>query len=85
MKPTREEYQQQIQIAKETVGKLEDDLHIVRNKLQKEPLNAEYLKHLKQITLDMTITLNELEHSQSFLSQSETDDFGFSADPTPAF
>ena len=61
-------YEQQVSKAKETVAILEDKLHEVRLKIQKSN-KAEYLQELRKITLDMTITLNELEHCQYNLEQ----------------
>jgi hypothetical protein len=60
-----DKYKQQVNKAKETVGELEEKLYQVRLKLQNNPTSAIYLQEIKDITLDMTITLNELEHSQS--------------------
>jgi len=57
----------QVKKAKETVGILEDELYQIRLKLRNNPTSADFLKELKRITLDMTITLNEIEHSQSLL------------------
>lgn len=56
-------YEQQVKKAKETVGILEDKLNEIRLKIQKSN-RAEDLQQLRKITLDMTITLNELEHCQ---------------------
>jgi len=56
-------YEQQVNKAKETVAILEDKLHEIRLKIQKKN-RAEDLQELRKITLDMTITLNELEHCQ---------------------
>lgn len=69
MKLSRQDYLQQISKAKETIAILENELHQIRLKLQKSPNNAIHLQELKRINLDMTITLNELEHSQSFLDK----------------
>ena len=64
-----QKYKQQVNKAKETVGLIEGELHQIRLKLQKNPTNATYLQELKNTTLDMTITLNELEHSQNALEE----------------
>lgn len=61
-------YQQQVNKAKETIGILEDKLHEIRLKIQKNN-RAEDLQELRKITLDMTITLNELEHCQDNLER----------------
>lgn len=65
MKDHRQQYLQEISKAKETVGILESELHEIRLKLQKMPMDAVLMQDLKKVTLDMTITLNELEHSQT--------------------
>ena len=67
MKESCQKYEQQITKAKETIGLIEQELHQVRLKLQNDPNNAIYMQELKNISLDMTITLNELEHSESAL------------------
>lgn len=61
-------YEQQVKKAKETIDILENKLQEVRLKLE-QTNNYEYLKQLRLLTLDMTITLNELEHSQFNLDQ----------------
>jgi len=67
MENSCDRYVLQVKKAKETVGVLENELHQIRLKLKTAPTSAEYLRELKRITLDMTITLNELEHSQGLL------------------
>ena len=67
MKESCQKYEQQITKAKETIGLIEQELNRVRLKLQNDPNNAVYMQELKNISLDMTITLNELEHSESAL------------------
>ena len=58
-----------MQKAKETASRLESELHEIRLKLRNQPTHSGYLKELKKITLDMTITLNELEHCQFRLDE----------------
>lgn len=60
----------QIKKAHETIGLLEEKLNHIQLKLQDNPDDAVFRRELKQITLDMTITLNELEHAQSELENS---------------
>jgi len=60
-------YVLQVMKAKETMGMLEAELHEIRLNLRNNPTHSGHLKDLKKITLDMTITLNELEHCQSML------------------
>ncbi len=62
-------YKQQVSKAKETIGIIEEELYQIRLKLQKDPTNAAFLQKLKNTTLDMTITLNELEHCQHALEE----------------
>ena len=69
MELSHQDYLHQVKKAKETVGILEHELHQVRLKLQKSPNSAMHLQELKKVNLDLTITLNELEHSQSFLDK----------------
>ena len=64
-----ERYQQEISKANETIGLLENQLHQIRLKLQKNPTSAVFMQELKNIMLDMTITLNELEHAQNSLEK----------------
>lgn len=64
-----QKYKQQVNKAQETVGIIESELNRIHLMLQKNPNNAIYLQELKNTTLDMTITLNELEHSQQALEQ----------------
>lgn len=62
-----QEYELQIEKAQETVKILEERLVSVRSKLDKKPEDAVYRRELKQLNLDMKITMNELEHAQSKL------------------
>ena len=57
----------QLMKAKETLGILEHDLHDVHQRLKNNPANAEGLQELKHITLNMTITLNEVDDCQTAL------------------
>lgn len=61
-------YVDQIKKAKETVEMLENQLHEIRLQIQKNNDANDY-QMLRKLTLDMTITLNELEHSQFNLDQ----------------
>lgn len=62
-------YAQQLAKANETLRSLQTDLNNIRQTLKNNPTSAEGLRTLKQLTLDMTITLNEVEHSQYQLEQ----------------
>ncbi|HMI06088.1 MAG TPA: hypothetical protein VK528_00975 [Flavobacterium sp.] len=59
------QYLLQIQKAKDMLVVLEAEMHNVKTHLKSKPDDAYHMRELKQITLDMTITLNELEHCQS--------------------
>jgi len=69
MKNNCQQYKQEIEKAKETIGLLESELHEIRLKLKNSPNNAIFMQEMKRVTLDMTITLNELEHSQNSLDR----------------
>jgi len=69
MKDNCQQYKQEIEKAKETIGLLEGELHEIRLKLKNSPNNAILMQEMKRVTLDMTITLNELEHSQNSLDR----------------
>lgn len=64
-------YMLQIQKVRETIDYLENELDRIRKKLKDSPNHSDSLRELKQRTLDMTITLNELEHCQSMLEDCE--------------
>lgn len=63
-----QEYEYQIEKAQETVKILEERLRAVRTKLDQKPEDAIFKRELKQLTLDMKITMNELEHAQTELA-----------------
>ena len=61
-------YVDQVKRAKETVEMLENQLHEIRLKIQKHNDANDY-QMLRKLTLEMTITIIELEHSQFNLVQ----------------
>ncbi len=69
MESIRQRYFTALQKAQETVAILEAELNEIRYKLQQHPTHSGYLNELKKATLDMTITLNELEHCQSKIDE----------------
>ncbi len=69
MKITPIEYQHQIAKAQKTLQDLNKRLHKVKNSLQTDPNNTILLRQLDKISLDITITENELEHAQSCICQ----------------
>lgn len=62
-------YLLELQKVKETAALLESELDGLKLKLRANPIHSGYLKDLKRVSLDMTITLNELEHCQSKLDE----------------
>ena len=46
---------------------LENKLHKIRVELKKNPIDAEKMRDLNNLTLDMTITLNEIENYEDQL------------------
>jgi hypothetical protein len=46
---------------------LNERLRNLRTKLENSPEDATYRRELKQLNLDMKITMNELEHAQNSL------------------
>jgi len=63
------EYEVQLKAAKQTITLLEDRLYAVKRNLEKDPNNTAFHRELKNLTLDMTITINELEHAESALER----------------
>jgi len=61
------EFESQIERAQEAVKTLQEKLNSVRQHLDTNPDDALNRRELKQLTLDMKITMNELEHAQSEL------------------
>ena len=57
-------YEKQLVIAKETLEMLEDELHLIRQSLKENPIDPEKMRDLRNLTLDMTITLNEIENCE---------------------
>ncbi|RZJ70704.1 hypothetical protein [Flavobacterium sp.] len=67
MSTTCLDYELQVEKARETVKMLEEKLRNVRSQLDQKPEDAIFRRELKQLTLDMKITMNELEHAQGEL------------------
>ena len=55
-------YEKQLDKAKETLEILEQKLHLIRQELKENPIDANKMRDLRNLTLDMTITLNEIEN-----------------------
>ena len=60
-------YEQLLVIAKGTLETLENKLHKIRVELKNNPIDAEKMRDLNNLTLDMTITLNEIENYEDQL------------------
>ncbi len=72
MSITCQDYELQVEKARETVKVLEEKLTNVRTQLDHKPEDAIFRRELKQLTLDMKITMNELEHAQGELQVCRT-------------
>jgi len=57
-------YEMQVERARETARILEEKLTNLRSKLDLNPEDATYRRELKQLDLDMKITMNEIEHAE---------------------
>jgi hypothetical protein len=57
-------YELQLLNAKETLSMLENKLHDLRAHLKNNPHDTEKYQEFREVTLDMTITLNEIEDLQ---------------------
>jgi hypothetical protein len=57
-------YSEQLSKAKKTISALENELHEVRLKVLKSNNNPDHLQEFKNITLEMSKVLNEIEIHQ---------------------
>ena len=62
-------YEIQLSRAKDALELLECKMHEVRLFLKDNPDDAMQLKKMRELTLDMTITLNEIEGVQEYLDE----------------
>ncbi|PWA04089.1 hypothetical protein [Flavobacterium psychrotolerans] len=69
MERSYENYVQKVKNAKETIEVLENELYHIRKKLQSNRSNNELIQELITVTLNMSSTVNELEHCQSVLDK----------------
>lgn len=60
-------YELQIENAQGALKTLENRIKEVKSKLDENPDDATYRREMKQLNLDMKITMNELEHAQNEL------------------
>lgn len=60
-------YEQQLVIAKGTLETLESKMHTISQELKNNPIDADKMRDLRNLTLDMTITLNEIENYEDQL------------------
>lgn len=65
----KERYELQMSRAKETMSILEKKLYQVRLHLKNNPHDAMQNKIFREVTLAMTITLNEIENIQNNLDE----------------
>ena len=62
-------YEIQLSRATDALEILESKMHEVRLFLKDNPDDAMHLKKMRELTLDMTITLNEIEGIQEYLNE----------------
>lgn len=72
MEPHCLQYLAQISRAKDELASLEQQLHEIRLKLRHEPEHPAHLREMRSVTLEMTITLNEIEHCQERYDQCQS-------------
>ena len=63
------EYEMQAKIVKETITILESKMSNVHRELQFNPDSTILKRELRELTLDMTITINELEQTENALER----------------
>ncbi len=61
------EYELQAKIVKQTIKILENKIIDVRRKLETNPHDTMLKRDFRELTMDMTITINELEQTESAL------------------
>lgn len=71
MNDPNERYKWQHQKAKETLQTLEEQKNQIDFKLKSNPICSHLHKELRKINLDIKITQNELEHTESYLQDLE--------------
>ena len=62
-------YEIQLSRAKDALELLENKMHEVRLFLKEDPNDDSLLKKMRELTLDMTITMNEIEGVQEYLDE----------------
>ena len=62
-----EEYELQAKIVKQTIKILESKIKEVRQQLEANPYDTMLKRDFRELTMDMTITINELEQTESAL------------------
>ncbi len=63
------EYEMQAKIVKETITILESKMSNVHRELRFNPDSTILKRELRELTLDMTITINELEQTENALER----------------
>ena len=64
-------YKSQYKKAKETLDILEKEREIINLELESKPYSATWNKKLRDINMDIKITMNEMEHSDFNLQKCE--------------
>jgi hypothetical protein len=72
-----QQYQKQVNKAKETIAILEKEMETLNLKLEENPVDSNYLSDQRKLNLDMKITLNELEHCEYILERCLSEDGDF--------
>lgn len=63
------EYELQAKIVKETIKILESRIKNIHHQLEINPNDTMLKRDLRNLTMDMTITMNELEQTEKVLDQ----------------
>jgi len=68
-----ESYKRQYKNALLTLERLENQKEQINHKLKLDPVSTYLLKDLRDINLDIKITVNEIEHVESYLNPNEVE------------
>lgn len=77
---SRFEYDLQAKKARAAIVKIEEKINLVKNSLFLTPECPTLRRELRNLTLDMTITINELEHAESALEHLNQHDVSSATD-----
>lgn len=70
-------YKSQYKKAKETLDILEKQKHQIELNLESNPISSDLNKKLREINLDIKITVNELEHAKYSIEKCEINHAAF--------